>query len=455
MGGNPPQGSLTEFAACRSDKVALEYLEMHPDFIVTATDSNGLTPLHHAVTSGFKGVTEALLKKGADMYTQDNFGQTPFHTAVRMQNKELVEIFLKQSVNVDAKNTFKETPLHLAVNSGNKEIVQMLLHYNADINTKNTFNETPLHLAVKSVNKDIVQVLLDTSVDIDAEDTFGTPYEYASRDHGQDETEAAKTIKKLLLDKAFKTALHCTSKEDAIKYLKRYSDIITSDEFFLHQAVRSAKNTFLIEAMLDRGADVNAFDMQCTPLHYAISRNEEDFVNVLLSKKGVAIDKRDRNEDTPLMLAVKMNTKPEIVRALLDKGADVTLEDKSRYTPLMLAVTYNGNPEIVQAFLEKDADVNVKNADDCTPLHLAIINGRLPEIVQALLKKDADVNALERRGLTPLYIAATLGQTDTVKILLKHRADVTSIPKDVFSGLSQEMQTLLLTYRVSCGVCNP
>lgn len=57
--------------------------------------------------------------------------------------------------------------------------------------------------------------------------------------------------------------------------------------------------------------------------------------------------------------------------------------------------------------------------------------------VKAALAAGADVNARDAQGQTPLHFSAMQGKTETVKVLLDHRADPTIA--DAFDRTSESM----------------
>jgi ankyrin repeat protein len=109
----------------------------------------------------------------------------------------------------------------------------------------------------------------------------------------------------------------------------------------------------LVEALLDRGADINARIEHRTLLHWAVSgrqtRNDysvppnPDLVRLLLDR-GAVIESRGADRSTPLHLAVMIGTYRgvgdtgiEIVTMLLDRGVSIEAQDANGATPCQLA----------------------------------------------------------------------------------------------------------------------
>lgn len=108
------------------------------------------------------------------------------------------------------------------------------------------------------------------------------------------------------------------------------------------------RNSFVVKALLNRGADVNAKD-----------------------NKGI----------TAIMGAI-LTGDNKIVTILLDRGADVNAEDKIGTTPLMSAVM-RGYVDIVKTLLDYNADINAKDEKGSTALTLARLQGD-NEIIEML-----------------------------------------------------------------------
>ena len=136
----------------------------------------------------------------------------------------------------------------------------------------------------------------------------------------------------------------------------------------------------------------------------------------------------------------------------------MTAQDKTRSTPLHMA-SLKVNAEIVRLLIEHGADVTVKNQTQSTPLHLASswVNARTPtwtrcstdmngqddsdqrfcernpewcllkaETVRLLIKHGADVTARDEAQSTPLHLASSRASTESVGLLIEHGASVTA-----------------------------
>ncbi|KAE8316051.1 ankyrin repeat-containing domain protein [Aspergillus transmontanensis] len=128
---------------------------------------------------------------------------------------------------------------------------------------------------------------------------------------------------------------------------------------------------------------------------------------------------------TPLTWAVWRNHEP-IVKLLLSKGTDVNLHDEKGETPLLRAAT-DGNERMISLLLEKGARIELTEPEyGQTPLAWASIMGH-EKAVKLLLDKGANIESKDAHGLTPLAAAAMSGHGAVVEVLLQHGADVEAL----------------------------
>ena len=125
----------------------------------------------------------------------------------------------------------------------------------------------------------------------------------------------------------------------------------------------------------------------------------------------------------------------ETVRKALESGADVNAADPSKSLTALHMAAYNGHSKIVELLLEHDATIDCRDSEGKTPLTHAC-TGPFAETVEILVKAGADINAKEStESFTPLMMAAGLGQTDVVKVLLRHDADKSVVDDDQESAI--------------------
>jgi len=183
-------------------------------------------------------------------------------------------------------------------------------------------------------------------------------------------------------------------------------------------------HTRIVELLLDRGADLEAIDVDGdTPLMCAAMGGQLEIFKMLLSR-GANADILNTNENGVLHYAV-MGGSVEIVDLLLDRGQDINApiaQNQGGLTPLFLAVWKN-NKEIVKLLLEKGADIEISDSYGRTALMMAALDNK-QEIAKLLLEKGANIETLDSYAYTPLYVARAMGNVDMAQLLLDNGANV-------------------------------
>ena len=173
------------------------FLTENSDFDVTSQNESGLTFLHKAAEWGNIDLFQMLIKKGASIYTKDNYQRTPFHYAVFNGQIDIVEKIItiikseKKSVQdyINAQNGQGETALLLALsicpghdnkqNENKEEIVKILIDEKASFIADND-NQTPLHIAAAYNQTDIAKIFIAQGLFVNSQDKGGnTPLHWA------------------------------------------------------------------------------------------------------------------------------------------------------------------------------------------------------------------------------------------------------------------------------------
>ncbi|KAI4160253.1 MAG: hypothetical protein L6R39_000248 [Caloplaca ligustica] len=100
-------------------------------------DSDGLTPIVHAVIGGYEDVVRSLLLHGARISNIEG-QQRPsvLHWAVLHRRETLLRVLLnhslKETTSIDSYDEFGRTPLHIAIDRNFETGVLMLLQFGAD-----------------------------------------------------------------------------------------------------------------------------------------------------------------------------------------------------------------------------------------------------------------------------------------------------------------------------------
>jgi ankyrin repeat protein len=370
-----------------------EWMLVQP--VLSATDSQGNTVLHHATEWKLDQVIPGIVQRGANVEAKNVLGETPLFVAVHIDAASTVRSLLSAGASLNTRDSLGNTALHAAVRWGTQAAAEALITAKIDLNAYNLYGNTPLHDAVKLSRFALQNLLVQRGANIEVRDTEGnTPLMTA---------------------------------------------VINGNARSAEQLIRSA-------------ADANTRNNNGeTPLLIAIQNERSDLVALLLDK-GAQIHARDANGESPFTIALA--TSPRMVLSLLDKGRDQTddegrspldiaiiakkngkeIEDIARWvgsrqlftvdrqgkTPLRYAAE-SGNWEAVKFLTDEGSNVFAVARDGKTPADLAFESGNR-EAVRALFGGKS-IGARDTSGNTALHYAAKTGNIDIVQFLLELGAD--------------------------------
>lgn len=276
-----------------------------------------------------------LLKLGAIINDLDENRYSVLNYATRSKNLKIVEFLIKNGANIIRANESMEhrlSELTFAVKYGTTEIIEILLKNGANLNYRENF---PLTMACTSSRDDIqevIRLLLKYGANINKQDNVGRTPLLKAVEHGKE------AIIDLLLDLG-----------------------ATKDNTALVEAVRG-QLTRIVKLLLDRGFDVNYLQNGVSVLIWAISKQDEEIIKLLLNY-GVRLDDITLNNVRISVLPCAASTgNKRIVQLLLDHGADLFAEMFGN-TALLMS-TYNGHDDlskflIREIILKKSVDVGV------------------------------------------------------------------------------------------------
>ena len=202
-------------------------------------------------------------------------------------------------------------------------------------------------------------------------------------------------------------------------------------------------DTAAARALLDKGGDVNAAEVDgTTVLHWAVHRDDLDVTDLLI-RAGADVRAVNRYGVAPLSLAC-LNASEAMVAKLLQAGADPETTQPGGETALMTAAR-TGNAAVVRQLLARGADVNATEEwKGQTALMWAAAENNAAA-VKALIAGGADIAArsqvspgvaeLGNRGFTAFTFAARAGAIDAAEVLLEAGASVNETLADGTSAL--------------------
>jgi len=208
-------------------------------------------------------------------------------------------------------------------------------------------------------------------------------------------------------------------------------DSLTEEGESLLSAACSAGCFFLVEMILDMGADIeDRGHKDTTPLMEAANSGHSDIVKLLIERKA-SINAQTNQGNTPLILAAA-NGHTECVRLLLDAGAKTEEHNESGHTALMEAAS-NGHVDVAKLLITKGASINTHSHEfKESALTLACYKGQL-EMVKFLLEAGADQEHKTEEMHTALMEASMDGHVEVARLLLDSGAQVT-MPADSFES---------------------
>ena len=182
-------------------------------------------------------------------------------------------------------------------------------------------------------------------------------------------------------------------------YSKPTPEEIKKQTSLLFQAVRG-KDVEMAKSCIKEGADVNGIEKEetnlgrvfnYTPLYYAILKNHEEMVNLLIKSKANINAVIDNRGDTLLMEAIRFHTSSithdnKAYKLLLNAKVDVDAKDKFGSTALHHVVFRDdpSNMNVVYDLIDAGANVNATDNDGLSVLEVAKLNKA--DIIVSILK---------------------------------------------------------------------
>lgn len=205
----------------------------------------------------------------------------------------------------------------------------------------------------------------------------------------------------------------------------------------------------IISLLLERGADVNAYDndkktilMHASKKLNALWIEHEKIIQKLINK-GADIHAIDMYGINVLMYAANAGNY-YIIQKLIDRGVNIHLKDEDGKNALYYAAEYSWNSgyaddlekqkkskeKIIALLLSKNIDLNTYNkSTGDTLLHITSYYGE-SKLVNLCVNNKANINAQDNSGKTALINTAITGHADIANTLLIAGADPTIKDKD-------------------------
>lgn len=420
-------GTTALMWAVRADDLAMVEALLGAGANANAHDRYGLTPVALACSNANATILKRLLDAGADPNSPDPQGTTALMMAARTDGgTEAVKLLLEHGAAVNAKDSIDSTALMWAVRANHPEAVDLLIHRDAEINARTRKGVAPprrapnagggshgvgiirggwpergyqeptpgemtaLLYAARDGRIEIVRALVAANANVNQVEANGvSPLIEAIANNHID-------IARLLVEHgADVNAVDWWGRTPLWTAVDlRDLEVNKTDD----NGVDRAAALELIQALLDRGANVNARTKEVPPLRrWLMPISDLSWV--------------DLTGQTPFLRA-SISADLTLMHLLLDKGADPNIATLAGTTPLMAAAgvnyvdgqTYSESRQFLEAVelcLEHGADVNAANSMGITAL-IGAVNRGSDDIVELLVKKGAKLDIKDKEGRTPM-----------------------------------------------------
>ncbi|KAH0847329.1 hypothetical protein AYO21_03759 [Fonsecaea monophora] len=391
---------------------------------------SGAHLLHVAGYYDLSHVIDAVLENNPLENVDDRDAQecTPLIWAARNGHVEATKCFLRHGAEVDTFDSERHSSLWWATNYGHLGVAEILIQHGANTNLQDETGRTALFWASENLDEATVGFLLSNGANPNIQDNQARSPLYFIIGHFV--REKARRICRRLLEAGAQPSKKLSEDESLLRWATNRDfhdiiDLILKLDQFAHDDNRRAlaflqalnwRNFSVALKFAHAGINAQKFTDFTgeTPIAYALSRNSQGVVGVLLEKKNCDPNGRGSRGTTPLIATAQLGL-VVMMKSLIALGADPNLADTERRTPLSFAAA-GGYIDAVRVLIERNADPNLSDQKGKTPLMWAAENGHDP-VVELLIEKGAFLKAQDTLRCSVLFWAAKGGNSAVLELL--------------------------------------
>ena len=384
------------------DRVALSFvvsngylyvLKEFDSFIKTKARISFL--MNAATLTSQSAIIQYVVGKGANTNIVDEEGYTPLMRLSFLGNLSDVKFLVESGANINYVPKKGMTALCCACLSNHIECVKYLIekgaHVCKDLESK---EHLPIFSATIADNPEIIDLLIQNGAQINA--------------HSYNKRLPIHTAARY-------------GKLNALKYLVEHGADIDNNWMVMGQTplffAISNNNLDCVEYLLSKGANIEATDStKRTPLMYAMCNLNNKLAEIIL-RHGANVNAIGLDNRTPPIFAA-LNDNYEGLKMLVQHKCNLDIVSNRGETALILGVI-RGNIEIIRLLLENGANPNIKNQSGNTAISIS----KTDEITKILICGGADPNVHDKKGISPLITAIKNSNDSLVQFLLAHGAD--------------------------------
>ena len=187
------------------------------------------------------------------------------------------------------------------------------------------------------------------------------------------------------------------------------------------------ENPYLINSKDDYG---NTF------LSYAIKRNNQEIIDLIMALPFLDLNYKDNNDNTYLHFAVICKN-IELIKQLIKKGISINSKNKDGNTPLHFSY-YINSKDIINLLIENSCDINIKNNKGLLPEEIEPTDD-ISKIIECekSINNFGD-NAEDELKFDKKYKTIELSQTNRIRKSKNDNNDIVNMPKKIKKILAKK-----------------